>query len=175
MAKSMLFFIAVLIVALGARPVLAGDERTLVLVTTNTTPADIGVVGMHDMCDAELPGTHFCSSSDIIRNGALPGALPDDEAWVHPSIRGYAVLAEGPPELLFVVDASGVASDGVLSGELSCRSWTDTFEGLRGLFIGSGGGFGRLPCDFELQVACCGEPINLHNFVFPPPGPSDPR
>ncbi len=53
MTKSMLFFIAVLIVALGARPVLAGDGREYVGETSGSTAPNIGIIAMHDLCEAD--------------------------------------------------------------------------------------------------------------------------
>ena len=80
---------------------------------------------MHDLCRAEFTGTHFCSSLDIIRNGAQDGALPVIlAAWVHPSIRGYTDLeVEGLSPT--IVDASGAREFGPLV-TLSCVQWGST-------------------------------------------------
>lgn len=161
MTKSMLFFVAVLIMALGARPVLAGDERQLVAVTTAETLPDIGVIGMHDMCWAEFPGTYFCSSSDIIRNGARVGALPSQEpgaAWLHPSFRGFAA-GDGS---LFSEKVLARADRRIrLRGAFySCFSWFTKNEDNFGLVIRYDGRIGETECVFRRPVACCGAPVN---------------
>ena len=66
MSKSMLFFIAVLIVALGARPVLAGDGREYVGATSGSTAPNIGFTAMHDLCHADFPRARICLSSHRI-------------------------------------------------------------------------------------------------------------
>ncbi|MFP6757807.1 MAG: hypothetical protein VCC99_06255 [Alphaproteobacteria bacterium] len=69
MTKSMLIFFAMLVVGLAAQPVLAGDEREFIDKTAATTLPNIGMIELHILCDLEFPGTHMCSSGDIVRNG----------------------------------------------------------------------------------------------------------
>ena len=76
MTKSMLFFIAVLLVALGARSVLAADDREYVGETEATTVPNIGIITMHDLCNASFPAARMCSSSDIIRGGGVKADPP---------------------------------------------------------------------------------------------------
>ncbi len=149
MTKSMLFFIAVLIVALGARPVLAGDGREYVGETSSSTAANIGIVSMHALCDLDFPGGRMCSSSDIIRNGGVGAALPVGAAWVHPTlVVGTAVD--------FFLDASGVSSS--RPGGLSCLSWGSISSNTNGLVLSRLGRLGsEITCDKNLPVACCAE------------------
>ncbi len=168
MTKSMLFFIAVLIVALGARPVLAGDEKPLVAVT-DPTPPNIGVTGMHDLCKAQFPGTHWCSSWDIIRKGALAGALPPSAAWVHPDIRGDTAEG-GDGDVQVSLDASGNVGEST-GRSMTCNLWRSQTPAQRGLTITSAGNLEVTNCFIPRPVACCGEPVNLPE-IFIAPGPT---
>ena len=168
MTKSMLFFIAVLIVALGARPVLAGDEREFVDKTTLETFPNVGIIEMHDLCKAEFPGTHFCSTADIVRNGGLAVNLPEFiGAWVHPS----RVIER--PDGSSYDSVSGVAT--VATGNLSCSAWSTTTFDVRGMSLTSVATFTTVPCSVDLPVACCGTPVNLRqqDILILPPTPKN--
>ena len=159
MTKSMLFFIAVLIVALGARPVLAGEEREYVGETTVTTLPNVGIITMHNLCDADFPGARMCSSSDIIRNGGVGAALPAANAWLHPDL----VTGDAGG---FALDVSGTtATDAAF---LSCLSWSFLSNAHTGLTLTSTGRIEIAPiistlpiagdgCDGSRPVACCAE------------------
>ena len=148
MTKSMLFVIAVLIVALGARPVLGGDEREYVGETTVTTLPGVGIIALHDLCIADFPDARMCSSSDIIRNGARAGAaLPVDSAWMTPTL--VTVTATDS------FDASGLPSVGQ-AGILSCVAWTAVNAPNQGMVLDGGlGTFTRINCNNTRPVACC--------------------
>ena len=163
MIKSMLFFVAVLIVALSVRPVMAGDEREYIDQTVAETPPDVGMIVLHNFCQAEFPGTHMCSTGDIVRNGgAIPGGKP---AWVHPS----RVIER--PESGSYDSASGVESP--VGGFLSCNGWRSDGASDDGLVVTPDGSWGVLTCDGNvLPVACCGVPIPSSPFNLPRlPGP----
>ena len=85
MTKSMLFFIAVLSVVLGAWPVLAGDERAYADKTTVETFPVFGMIFMHNLCKELSPGLRMCSTADIVRNGGEAFLLGGNNPWVHPS------------------------------------------------------------------------------------------
>ncbi len=158
MTKSMLFFIAVLMLALGARPVLAGEAgREYVGETTVMTLPNVGIMALHDLCDADFPGARMCSSSDIIRNGGVGVALPAANAWLHPD------LVTGDP-VDFALDVSGTTSTD--SYFLSCLSWSSLSEEHTGLTLTSTGRIEIAPiittsptpgegCNGSLPVACC--------------------
>ncbi len=154
MTKSMLFFIAVLIVALGARPVLAGDGREYVGVTTDTTLPNVGIIALHDLCEADFPGSRMCSSSDIIRNGGVGAALPPAGAWISPAIK--PLISVG-----FALDLSGVSTTD--TGYLACFSWISAGLGDEGVFIPRSLTTWRgqappvLCLQRHLPVACCAE------------------
>ncbi len=118
MTKFMLFFIAAFIVALGARPALAGDDREYVGETAATTVPNIGIITMHDLCNAAFPAARMCSSSDIIRGGGVKADPPPREAWVSPSL--VTGTAAG-----YVLDASGVTS---VKGSGNCGRWRSCRE-----------------------------------------------
>ncbi len=146
MTKSMLFFIAVLIVALGARSVLAGDDREYVGETEATTVPNIGIITMHDLCNASFPAARMCSSSDIIRGGGVKADPPPREAWVSPSLVTGTTAG-------YVLDASGVTS---AKGTLSCSSWSSASSGLTGLVLTSWGWLSVATCNStKVAVACC--------------------
>ena len=146
MTKSMLFFIAIFIVALGARSVLAGDDREYVGETAATTVPNIGIMTMHDLCNASFPGARMCSSSDIVRGGGVKADPPPQEAWVSPSL--VTGTAAG-----YVLDASGVTS---AKGTLSCSAWSSASSGLTGLVLTSWGWLSVTTCNStKVGVACC--------------------
>ena len=166
MTKSMLFFIAVLIVALGARPGRAGDEREYVASTTQQQLPIVGIIEMHKRCKTEFPGTHFCSSFDINRNGGS-GALPAVNAWIQPDLR----TNKGG----LVMDASGITSGGSLgeAGGLSCSGWRTISPNSQGLVLNSQGMIEAVPCNFAPpipRVACCAEVEKApkFNLIFVP-------
>ena len=165
MTKSMLFFIAVLIVALGARPVLAGDEREFLDRTATDISPIGGMLELHDLCKAEFPGTRMCSTSDIVRNGGLifPGGK---SAWVHPS--RVIERADGTS----YDSASGQETEEL--GLLSCDGWrpTGVVNTKEGLVIQPNGEWGILTCNETQPVACCGVPLQpLPSSPFDLPGP----
>ncbi len=148
MSRSMLFVIAVLIVALGARPVLAGDSREYVGETAATTSPSVGIMAMHVLCDADFPGARMCSSSDIIRNGGLGAPLPASAAYVNPSLFGNPGGQ--------IADVSGLQIGGA-PGFLSCIAWTVTTMGFKALVIDSTGKYFEDDCSMERTIACCAE------------------
>ncbi len=148
MTKSMSFFIAVLIVALGARPVLAGDGREYVGETTVTTAPNIGVIAMHKLCKADFPGARMCLSSDIFRHGGVGAALPVTGAWVHPSLVDVAGQQ-------YPIDPNG---NGILAfGILSCFARASVQPAVFGFSISSHGRRAPPECAGILPVACCAE------------------
>ncbi len=147
MTKSMLFFIGVLIVALGARPVLAGDGREYVGETTVTTAPNIGKIAMHKLCKADFPGARICLSSDIFRHGGVGAALPVTGAWVHPS----SVHVAGQK---YHLDPNG---NGILAFGISCFARASVQPAVFGFSISSYGRLSPPECAGILPVACCAE------------------
>ena len=148
MSKSMLFFIAVLIVALGARPVLAGDGREYVGATSGSTAPNIGFTAMHDLCHADFPRARICLSSDIFRHGGVGAALPVTGAWVHRSLVNL-------PGQRYPLDPNG---NGVLAfGILSCLARASVQPAVFGFSISSYGRLAPPECAGTLPVACCAE------------------
>ncbi len=163
MTKSMLFFIAVLIVALGARPVLAGDDRVYVGETSVPTAPNIGIVALHALCEADFKGARMCSSSDIIRNGVAVGAvLPATFAWLHPSLVAGSTVD-------FALDASGARGD--VFGALSCNAFTSALPADVGLLLSDTGRIGGGDCLFNVPVACCRSSLTPSGVPSPPGGP----
>ena len=127
MTKSILLLIAAIMLVLGASPILAQD-REFVGVTTVATPANVGILAMHEMCDADFPGARMCSSADILANGGV--GVPNNFGplvWLQPSL--VAGDSAG-----FKLDASGVATTAV-SASLSCFNWSVDFATVGGLVL----------------------------------------
>ena len=151
-AIAIVFAVAVLIVALGARPVLAGEEREYVGETTVSTLGNVGLQAMHNLCAADFKEARMCSSHDLIRNGASPlSTLPVLAAWMNPMV---ATHQREPPANL-AADISGVTSSKGPQG-LSCAGWRLIAGELTGLaFIRSPVTISLARCDFPFPVACC--------------------
>ena len=149
MTRSMLFLIAALMLALGAGPVRA-QQRQFVGQTTTTTPANVGILALHAMCDAQFPGARMCSTADILANGADSAAPPISGTppllWINPS------LVAGTDT--FQLDASGVGSGASLSGSLSCFNWSINLAAVAGTTL-SQSRISASSCDNEYAVACC--------------------
>jgi hypothetical protein len=148
MTKSMLIVIAALMLAWGARPVLA-QQREFVGQTTSTTPANVGILALHAMCNAQISGARMCSTADILANGGV-GAPPISGQppllWINPS------LVAGTE--MFQLDASGVGSAASLSGSLSCFNWSINLATVAGTIL-SQSRITASSCDNEYAVACC--------------------
>ena len=146
MTKSMLFLITALTLALGASPVLA-QEREFVGVTTAATPANVGILAMHEMCDADFPSARMCSSADILANGGIDApAFFGPLVWLNPTL--VAGDSAG-----FKLDASGVSTTAV-SASLSCFNWSVDFASVGGLVL-SPSRITATSCDNSNKVACC--------------------
>jgi hypothetical protein len=148
MTKSMLCLITSLMLALGAGPVLA-QQRAFVGQTATTTPANVGILALHAMCDAQISGARMCSTADILANGGV-GAPPISGdpplLWINPS------LVAG--DAAFQLDASGVGSGASASGSLSCFNWSVNFATVAGTTL-SQSRISASSCDNEYAVACC--------------------
>jgi hypothetical protein len=148
MTRSMLLLIAVLMLALGTGPVRA-QQREFVGHTTTTTPANVGILALHAMCDAQFKGARMCSTADILANGGV-GAPPISGnppiLWINP----YLVAGTDA----FQLDASGVGSGSSLSGSLSCFNWSVDFASVAGTTL-SQSRISASSCDNQYAVACC--------------------
>ena len=155
MKRSIVSLSLVLVIAAGFGSAQAEEARRYVGETSSTTTTDVGIMTMHRLCQADYPGSFMCSSGDIIRNGRAPGSLLPSGvygAWVQPT------LVSASEDI--TVDASGIST--AQAGHLSCNSWTNTFDGNRGLTLTPNGSIRFEGCDFypgsELTVACCAAP-----------------
>jgi hypothetical protein len=147
--RSTLFLIAATILALGAGSVFA-QEREFVGVTTAATLPNVGILTLHEMCNADFPGSRMCSSADILANGGV-GVSHDfgPLVWLQPTL----VAGESGG---WKLDASGVATH-VVSGlqqSLSCFNWSVDFASVGGLVL-SPGRISASSCDNSYPVACC--------------------
>jgi hypothetical protein len=148
MTKSMLFLIAALMLALGARPVLA-QQREFVGQTTTTTPANVGILALHAMCNAQISGARMCSTADILANGGV-GAPPISGSppllWINP----FLVAGDSAG---FQLDASGVGTN-LPGASLSCFDWSVNLASVGGTTL-SQSRISASSCDNVYAVACC--------------------
>ena len=107
----------------------------------------LGPLAFTQTCQAEFPGSRWCSSEEILSTRNVPdlSTAGSDQAWTRPSIIG------GPNAAGEVLDASGVP--GALPSTLSCTGYNapDT-SALTALVRG---GFSTDPCSVRHSVACC--------------------
>jgi len=152
MTKSGLVLITALMLALGARPVLA-QQRQFVGQTATTTSANAGILAMHAMCAAQFKDAVMCSTLDILTNGAAADAPPISGdpplLWINP------VLVAGD-SAGFVLDASGVGTN-VPFASLSCDTWSVDFANKGGTTL-SQSRISASSCDNKYAVACCRAP-----------------
>ncbi len=147
MTKYTSFLIAA--ITLGAGPVLAQDKE-FVGVTSTATPANIGILDMHEMCAAEFKGGRVCSSADILANGGVGVPINFGPlAWLQPTL--VAGDSAG-----YKLDASGVGTHAVSGPQqsLSCFNWSVNFANVGGLVL-SPGRITASSCDNVYPVACC--------------------
>ena len=148
MTKCMLFFIAVLIVALGAQPVQAEQPRLYVGESLPTSPG-VGILDLHDECRSVFKGSFMCSTADVFHNGAFPGARPTTPNWINPSHvteSGNGFTVDAPSGTRIITEA--------FSGVLNCNVWAD-FGNLVGLVIIPSGTLTLRQCSQNSPVACC--------------------
>lgn len=126
---------------------IAGDAREYVGETTVSTFPNLGIIALHDLCDADFPGARICSSSDIISNGGVGAAAPATAAWVNPTLVG----GHSTP---FALVQSGVPST-VSAGFISCHAWSSTSSVDSGLIFNSDLTIGFARCDHRFPAACC--------------------
>ena len=67
--------------------------------TAATPPADIGLFGLTQACQAEFPGSRFCTLPDIFNTTTIPDlAVGTPLAWVEPGLARSS--ASGDPTIL---------------------------------------------------------------------------
>lgn len=132
---------------------LAESGREYIGVTSVATEPNLGLIGLHELCENDFPGARMCSSADLIRNGRRAGAeLPpaSSGAWVHPT------LVEASPSRS--EDAGGQGGN---VGNLSCGAWKTASNLLSGLVLTGlfnlSASFSTADCNLSLPVACCAE------------------
>jgi hypothetical protein len=127
----------------------------LVGFTAATFTGGHGVLGFTRACQAEFPGSRFCTSVEVMETAVIPAGLPAGEAWVRP------VFVDGPGSN--VVDASGSED---VAEQLSCAGWRESTPGPNGLVVDGAGRFrstrrsptGMEGCHVPRAVACCAGP-----------------
>lgn len=132
--------IAALLAVFATATIQAGE---LVGFTGTNFTGDHTIAEAHQQCTLDFPGSHWCTSAEIIR-GVSQDAPTFQQAWVQPSI----VAGNGTE----AVDASGQTGDP--RGELTCVSWTEANAAFSGLRLVDGN-FSTSTCDQGSPVACC--------------------
>jgi hypothetical protein len=118
--------------------------------STASTTGNLGITGMHELCQADYTDSRMCSSQEILDSTRLPpaGTLVPSYSWIAPSIRGG--LFDGVQPL--AIDASGESNG---PGDLSCNAWTNT--GASGLAYSPRSyiSIRSYSCSLSMPVACC--------------------
>jgi len=101
-----------------------------------------GYQAANAICNATFPGSHMCTSDDIINIIATRNISYFDSLVVQGLHGGW--IAEGAPGYTAPMD---------------CRGWTKddhTYWGAVWIFESNGGGRGLLSyCDYSWPIACC--------------------
>ena len=120
--------------------------------TSATFQGDQGVLGFHAACQAEIPGSQFCTSEDIIRSGNVPPGSLTAAQWVQPTFVGGYSTGVAPER--GALDVSGAFGNSL--NQLSCNSWSTNLGGstVSGLAILTGK-IATNGCATFNHVACC--------------------
>jgi hypothetical protein len=102
----------------------------LVGFTSGGLPADTGVIGFTEACQAEFETSRMCTDAEVAQTVDIP-ALPSATAWVMPVFLG----------------------DGTL--QFACLGWTSITSGENGIGVDNRGRFEIARCDGIKRVACC--------------------
>jgi hypothetical protein len=121
----------------------------LVGFTSATFDGGQGVFTYTAACQAEFPGSRFCTSEEVLNTVSVPLGLSGD-AWVRPVFVPFGMNAGG----MIVLDTSGRDHTGL--SRLSCFGWSP--GGGLGLIVSAVGGFSFGHCGTPRAVACCGAP-----------------
>ncbi len=145
---------AILLLILGvcaAVPATAQDSE-LVGYTPTLRAGSFGILGFNEDCDNAFPGSHVCTSADLI-GGNLPTRFPDPNAnatnWVVPSIVETVVPSAG---IIIVIDRSGKTGS---PANLTCDGWLSASSVVTGLTANDKGSFVLAACNGARNVACC--------------------
>jgi hypothetical protein len=159
MLKKMVFVFASIVLVFDVSFVEAQDRELVGFTTTSTTGSNQGIVGMHELCSLDFPGSRMCTTSDIVRNGVAPGVVLQ-RGWVHPAavVEVTAEGITGPNKGKWLDTVSGARSSfDDWRGMLSCFGWTTTGSLVGGLVIFPSGSLHEDPCSDSRPVACCAE------------------
>jgi hypothetical protein len=108
----------------------------LVGFTSATTDGIAGPLGFTRLCDAEYPGSRWCTSREVLNSSNLPAT--SGEAWVRPTFE------------VKLLDASGLESS---APTLTCGSYSN--PGGNSLKVDDAGRFLPGACSTLRAVACC--------------------
>jgi hypothetical protein len=152
MRLSMIIMILAVLV-LGISPdTLAGsnghNKTGFIGITNAVADGNTGFLGMSGLCQAEFPGSHFCTTQEIMESPSLPDVA--SPSWVHPV---YSAVVDIQEQGEVLVDVSGVFDN---PGGLSCEGWNNNSgaPGVTGM-IQTGMSFARTNCNTQNPVSCC--------------------
>ena len=105
----------------------------LVGFTAATLAGGNGLLGFTQACQAEFPGSRFCTLPDIFNTTTIPDlGVGDDSAWVEPG---------------------GIEVIGSLNG--NCVGWGSANSFRFGMRINKSGKFSGRACSIPNSVSCC--------------------
>jgi hypothetical protein len=108
-----------------------------------TTGNPGGRVKLHQLCNTEFPGSHFCHATEYIRAN-VTAAPPAIGAWIDPSSGSGTSTNAGVPTM------------GRYLGGASCNAWTDGTANYFAYWISPQGTISNSgACTSSRSVACC--------------------
>jgi hypothetical protein len=120
------------------------QQSELVGFTTSTHFGGIGIFVIMAACMAEFPGSHLCTSEEVILTTSIPDLTGQGPAWLRPTYQ--------PTGETSVRDISGTTHS---ANRLSCSGWGNPTAGSSGLTVDGAGRFSAKSCSEPHPIACC--------------------
>jgi hypothetical protein len=130
----------------NARPLACcnGVSKVEFMGVTSSYSAMTGRTAMHQACNAQYAGSHFCHAAEYLR-AASTSPIPAEGAWLDPSVD-----FEG------TTSYSGSPLFGRQLGAPDCSNWTNATAGTYGPHIDPNGGISNSgTCAVQRYIACC--------------------
>jgi len=147
----------------------SADEVEFVGFSTALTSPDIGIYGLHQICDREFSRvdqtgqSRMCLSKEIVTTFNTPTPLPASKlGWVQPVLTGLTEDRGADKKLVYdslAIETYAGELARTRNGTLNCVSWSSSSENNEGLVFSTvstaGGNLARLNCSNPAHVACC--------------------
>ena len=122
--------------------------------TSSTYTGNLGgLKGANQKCDAEYPGSHWCSLEEIMKLGVDYPYTYD--AWVRNAVIGTERIKTEYSTYYWVILYGGyIISEGDYDS-CFCHYWLSSYDGERGPVIRKDGIVVGKSCDNSLRLPCC--------------------